>query len=232
MNRYSKVKKFELKHYIALVVAMILLCTLLLTTGSWFTGSKNIVGELARPKINPQLTVNGIDNQDTSLIIDSSSKLSTTIAFKFTDTNVENIVARANVSVEIGKMVGGNFVKESLGNVTSLVTVNYESNWTRGKVPSEDALINMGINPGITCFTYHYYSNLLTSTSNVTIATGFTDSTNLLGQGYVFKVYVSCETAVAGDLLFGESNVGGLWTEENAQGTAPTSWIDSIKTKI
>ena len=243
MNGYSKPKKFSVLY--ALLAVMFVLACVMAGTGSWFTDSSTIIGYLNRPSLEPTVTVNGSKLDGDNFMISSSSDLTKSVGISFGNVNVNNLMVRCAVSVEVGKIENGSFVsyhskiQEEVDTMTLIVGVSYTNDWTRGFSFTEQSLIDAGLISADSYLNYihYYYNDLVTSSSNIVAVNQFVDTYNLLNQGYVFKVLVRCQTTVAGEMAFGTKNnvgsyVGGLWTGDGDEGRATTTWIDSIKNKL
>lgn len=241
MNGYSKPKKFSVLY--ALLAVMFVLACVMAGTGSWFTDSSTIIGYLNRPSLEPTVTVGGSKLVGDNFMISSSSDLTKSVGISFGNVNVNNLMVRIMITIDVGKIENGNFVSYqddiSDGIHEALVGVTYANTFTRGFSPTEQEFVDAGLltKGDIAIYTYYYYNDLVTSSSNISAVSQFVDSSNLLSQGYVFQVNVTCETTVAGEMAFGTKNnvgsyVGGMWTGDGDEGTAPTTWIDSIKSKL
>lgn len=238
-NKYAK-RKYSL-FYSALAI-MLVLISFVLISSAWFTDTKKINGGLIEPSLDPVITIDGSNKTySDSFTISSTSDLTKSINFKVSSSvNVKNLLARVQIAVKIGKLSGSTFVEDA--SITSVILgtkLAYASSWVQGYVP-DDIKTLLDANAMNYEGWYYYNSTLSSSSSSMAVVSNFNDYSSVINGGYALQITVVCETAVAGDKLFGEKvdskYVGGLWTFEDSSiediGVATTAWVDSIKQLI
>lgn len=140
---FSKQKKI---YYVTLSLLLVFaLC--LIATGSWFTDTGSVKGDLTKPEIQPTLAYksgsNYTDFGDSSIYWSSSSD-NQEIYIKFDSANnVKNQICRIYFNVEWGTLSNGVWTANSLQHYNSVaLQPKYTTSWTSGVNALTEAKVN------------------------------------------------------------------------------------------